>query len=161
MNKRYLSIILVLLFVGVVTAGIALFVFPYDPGLPDYAMIKIFEGGGCDSFFGWEIILEKDLTDVTIKYIETSSLEESLQEGNISIEEFEIFWKELNTLNFKKLKNEYIVPPLVTGWTSGAMVFKYNQNNQEYFKEVKFTEGVDNKRFGSIYNLLYSLKDKI
>jgi serpin B len=31
MNRRYLSIILVLLFVGVVTAGALLFVFPYDP----------------------------------------------------------------------------------------------------------------------------------
>jgi serpin B len=34
MNKRLLSIILVLLFVGVVTAGALLFVFPYDPGSP-------------------------------------------------------------------------------------------------------------------------------
>ncbi len=37
MNKRYLSIVLVLLFVGVVTAGIALFVFPYDPLSPPEA----------------------------------------------------------------------------------------------------------------------------
>jgi serine protease inhibitor len=37
MNKRWLSIILVLLFVGVVTAGVALFVFPYDPLSPPEA----------------------------------------------------------------------------------------------------------------------------
>jgi serpin B len=31
MNKRWLSIILVVFFIGVVSAGVALFVFPYDP----------------------------------------------------------------------------------------------------------------------------------
>jgi hypothetical protein len=160
MNKRYLSIILVLLFVGVVTAGIALFVFPYDPGLPDYAMIKISEGGGCVSYFQWDVILEKNKDDIKLEYIEIFN-EKTLKETNISIEEFQIFWKELKTLNFKKLKDEYIVPEDRTGWRSGYITFKYKVNKKEYFKEVKFTDGVDNKRFKSVYTLLKDLKEKI
>lgn len=81
-------------------------IFKNNQNLLDYANIKIDYGGGCDDYFGWTVLVDKNLDDINIEYTQILGSHVRLRETSISIEEFEIFWKELNNLNNIR-KNEY------------------------------------------------------
>lgn len=133
------------------------------PSIPEKVLIKFSEGGGCLTFRQREFTLHKEGNYINLwatGNMEPISCISGVCYpliGKMTAQEFDDFWNKLNMLNFMGLKEQYIMEAEHTGWMSGEISLHYYDGNKVVFKEVRFTEGVQDAAFREIYLHFMSL----